>query len=270
MYLTDLHTHSILSMDGYVPLSEMAQSAVNAGLNELAVTDHCDLLSETGERNLTYDWPPALEQFSKTAPQFEGRLALRLGLELGSAQISPEHARAILSGAGERLDFVIGSIHNDRENNGGGEYYYMKFTSPAMCYAALDGYFTSMEELAALEDCYDVLGHIIYPLRYMVDRDGQSVSLERYRDQLAHILKLVIDRGRGIEVNTNRGQTIQPWRDVLALYRDLGGQLVTVGTDAHQPQHVGMGIPEAYALLRECGFDRVAVYSHREPAFKLI
>ena len=86
MYLTDLHTHSILSMDGNVPLSEMARSAVNAGLSMLAVTDHHDMLTEDGQRNLTYDWAPALAQFAGTVPQFEGKLDLRLGLELGSVR----------------------------------------------------------------------------------------------------------------------------------------------------------------------------------------
>ena len=264
MYLTDLHTHSILSPDGHAPLAEMAGAAVRAGLSALCLTDHCDLLSGDGKRTLTYDWAPGLVQFAETAPQFGDKLTLRLGLELGEAYVSPAHARTILADAGDKLDFVIGSIHNDREENGGGEYYYMKFAAPDQCYAALDGYFTSMEELVELADCYDVLGHIIYPLRYM-ERDGQDISLARYRDRLAHILRTAIGCGKGIEVNTNRGKTVEPWRDILALYRDLGGELVTVGTDAHFPEHVGLGVTEAGALLKACGFDRVAVYTRRTP-----
>ena len=269
MYLTDLHTHSILSPDGHAPLAEMAGAAVKAGFSALCLTDHCDLLSGDGKRTLTYDWGPGLAQFADTAPRFADKLTLRLGLELGEAYVSPAHTRTILSDVGDKLDFVIGSIHNDREENGGGEYYYMKFASPGQCYAALDGYFASMEELTALPDCYDVLGHIIYPLRYM-ERDGQTVSLERYWDRLAGILRTVIDCGKGIEVNTNRGRTIEPWREILALYRDLGGELVTVGTDAHFPEHVGLGVTDAYDLLHACGFDRVAVYTRRAPELHLI
>ena len=269
MYLTDLHTHSILSPDGHAPLAEMAGAAVKAGLSALCVTDHCDLLTGDGKRALTYDWTPGLAQFSETAPQFADKLTLCLGLELGEAYVSPSHARAILTAARDKLDFVIGSIHNDREENGGGEYYYMKFSTPDLCYAALDGYFTSMEELAALPDCYDVLGHIIYPLRYM-ERDGQDISLARFRDRLAGILRTVIDSGKGIEVNTNRGKTIAPWREILTLYRDLGGEIVTVGTDAHVPEHAGLGVTEACSLLRTCGFDRIAVYNRRTPEFYLI
>ena len=269
MYLSDLHTHSILSMDGHVPLSEMARSAAAAGCAALCVTDHHDMLTEDGRRNLTYDWAPALAQFKETVPQFEGKLTLRLGLELGSVHVSPEHARAILAGAGDALDMVIGSIHNYRESNGGGEYYYVRFDTPEICHAVLDDYFTSMEELVALPDCYDVLGHIIYPLRYM-HRDGQEISLAPYRDRIAEILRAVIAAGHGIEVNTCRGSTVEDWRDILVLYRDLGGSIVTTGSDAHFPEDVGKGIRESCALLRECGFDRVALYTHKKPEFHSI
>ena len=269
MYLIDLHTHTILSPDGHVPLSEMAQAAVNAGLSVLTVTDHYDLLTEDGKRNLTYDWAPALAQFQETLPLFENKLELHLGIELGEPSIAPDHARAVLSAAGDALDQVIGSIHNFREEHGGGEYYFAKFDTPEFCRYALDDYFTSMEELVAIPDCYDVLGHIIYPTRYM-HRDGQPTSLTPWRDRLAEILRTVIKTGRSIEVNTCRGRTVEDWRDILKLYKDLGGTLVTTGSDAHYPKDVSKGIGEACALLQSCGFDRVTVYHHRTPELKHI
>lgn len=269
MYLTDLHTHSILSMDGNATLSEMAQAAVDAGLSALTITDHFDMLDEDGKRCLTYDWAPALAQFSETASCFEGKLTLGLGLELGSAHVAPERARTILADAGDNLDMVIGSLHNWREEHGGGEYYFTRFDSPEICLAALDDYFTSMEELVAAPDCYDILGHIIYPLRYM-RRDGHPMTLTGHRDRLAAILTTVIRTGHGIEINTCRGNTVEDWRDILTLYRDLGGTIVTTGSDAHYPVDVGKGIRESIALLRKCGFDRIAVYTRRKPDFHSI
>lgn len=264
MYLTDLHTHTILSPDGNVPLSEMAQAAVDKGICAMTVTDHFDMLNTDGQRVLTYDWTAGLEQFHQALPLFEGKMKLGLGLELGSVHVSPQHARAILAQAGDALDMVIGSIHNYREENGGGEYYFGVYNTPQVCHEALNDYFTSMEELTAVPDCYDVLGHIIYPLRYM-HRDGQNISLTPYWDRLAEILRTVIGTGRSIEVNTCRGHTVEDWREILKLYRNLGGTLVTVGSDAHWPQDVGGGVPEAFRLLQECGFDRIAVYTHRTP-----
>lgn len=269
MYLTDLHTHTILSMDGHVPLSEMAQAAVKAGFSALTVTDHYDMLAEDGSRNLTYDWAPSLAQFAETAPLFKDKLTLHLGIELGEAFVSPEHARGILAQAGDALDQVIGSIHNFREEHGGGEYFFAKFDTPEFCRYALDDYFTSMEELVAMPDCYDVLGHIIYPTRYM-HRDGQPTSLVPYWDRLAAILRTVIDTGHSIEINTCRGNTVEDWRDILKLYKDLGGQLVTTGSDAHYPADVGKGIRESYALLQSCGFNHIAIYDHRKPDLRNI
>lgn len=257
-------------MDGHVSLSEMAQAAVDAGISALTITDHYDMLTEDGQRNLSYDWGPALAQFAQTAPLFRDRLTLHLGIELGEAFVAPQRAQEILAQAGDALDQVIGSIHNFREEEGGGEYFFADFRDPAFCRAALDGYFTSMEEIVAAPACYDVLGHIIYPLRYM-HRDGHDFNLmDNYRDRLAEILRNVIKTGRSIEVNTCRGNTVQDWRDILLLYRDLGGTLVTTGSDAHFPADVGKGLRESCALLKSCGFDRVVVYAHRKPEFKEI
>ena len=121
MYLTDYHTHSILSPDGFVPLAEMAKAALNAGLSELCITDHCDLLDSYANRVHDYDWDSALEQYCTTVPQFEGRLKLRLGLEFGMGHISPAESEAILSQPA--LDFVIGSVHNLCEEKGGTDFY---------------------------------------------------------------------------------------------------------------------------------------------------
>lgn len=264
MYLTDLHTHTILSMDGHVPLSEMAQAAAETGLNALAVTDHYDMLNTDGQRVLTYDWAPGLAQFAEILPLFQDKLNLHLGIELGSAHVSPEHARLVIAGAGEGLDIVIGSIHNFREEHGGGEYFFADFHKLEACHAALDDYLTSMEELVHLPDCYDVLAHIIYPLRYM-HRDGHEiVLLDHYKDRVAEILRAVIATGRSIEVNTCRGNTVEDWRDILLLYRDLGGTLVTTGSDAHLPEDVGKGLRDACALLQACGFDHLTVYNRRQ------
>ena len=91
-------------------------------------------------------------------------------------------------------------------------------------------------------DCYDVLGHIIYPLRYMCLRDGQNVDLSRYMEVIRTLLRRAVERGRGMELNTWAGRTIEPWRSVLQAYRDCGGELITVGSDAHVASSIGSGI----------------------------
>ena len=194
--------------------------------------------------------------------RFSMEEADRLGLELGGAHVSPAHAAAILR-AGEP-DFVIGSVHNKSEALGGGDFYFVQYDSPELCHEMLADYFQSLLAVAEL-GLYDSLGHIIYPLRYMAMRDGQDVTLEPHLPVLRDILTAVADRGKGIEVNTYRGRTVAEWRETLALYRSLGGEKVTVGSDAHRPGDVGLGAAQSLDLLRELGFRAVTVYRRREP-----
>lgn len=262
MYYTDYHTHSALSPDGHVPLGEMARAAVAAGIHELCVTDHYDLLEERG--NLPkppHDWGPSLRQFGETLPEFQGKLTLRLGLELGSAQVDPQYVASLLDMP--ELDFVIGSLHNWSREKGGEDFYFGGYETEEACHAALDDYFGSMAALAPQGGLYDVLGHIIYPLRYMPN----PVPLDRYMERLEAIFKDAVAAGRGIEVNTYRGRTLEEWRPILALYRDCGGEILTVGSDAHVPEGVGRGVAEAYDLIRDMGFGYVCAYERRKPHF---
>lgn len=262
MYLIDYHTHSKLSPDADFPLVEMADAAVRAGLNELCITDHYDTVTLEGAPSGPYDWSPAVAQFLEAREAFQGKLRLRLGLEFGSGHLDG----GALAGAPGELDFVIGSLHNRSAALGGVDFYCGPYDSPQVCYETLDDYFTSMEALAPL-DVYDVLGHVIYPLRYMRDRDGQDVSLERYMPRIREILKTVVQSGRGIEVNTYIGRTLGDWKPVLELYKEVGGEIVTTGSDAHMPENVAKGIREACALLRDAGFRYLAAYEGRKPQF---
>lgn len=260
MYYIDYHSHTRLSPDSSAPLTEMADAAIAAGIRELCITDHYDLQGEHGGRNPAFDWTPALKQYHAALPRYQDRLVLRLGIELGGAPVDPDSCAALLEQ--DALDFVIGSIHNLSPQAGGEDFYYADYSDPAVCAAALDDYFTTMESLVTRPDLYDVLGHIIYPLRYM----PPTVTLQPYWERIDAILRLVIQSGRGIELNTCRGKTVEQWRDLLTLYRALGGEIITVGADAHYPVGIGQGIPQAYELLQTIGFHYVTSYEKRKPA----
>ena len=264
MLLTDYHSHTALSPDGKVSLAEMAAAARAAGLAELCVTDHCDLLDENGRPAPSWDWAPHLAQLEEARADCGDRgPALRLGLELGVPHVNPEAAAQIC--ALPQLDFVIGSIHNLSRNRGGIDFFFVDYPDERSCHAALDDYFSSMEALVRT-DFYDVLGHIIYPLRYM----PFPITLDPWRDRIRAILEEAVSRGRGMEVNTYRGRTLEAWREILELYRDCGGEIVTVGSDAHIPAHVGKGIPQALELVKACGFAASATYEKHVPIFHTI
>ena len=261
MFLADCHTHSLCSPDSNAPMLQMAQKAYEYGLHTLCLTDHCDLLSLEGERTLDYDWPPVHRERKGMLDAFGARLDLPMGLEFGMGHLFPEASEKILGEPG--LDFVIGSCHNLDEAAGGRDFYLLPYDTLEDCYRALDNYFQSMLAMAA-SPCYDVVGHVIYPLRYM-NGPYDTPSLDRYRDQIREILRLAIQSGRGIEINTWKGQTLREWIPILRDYRELGGEILTVGSDAHAPEPLGRGIREAYGLMADCGFRYVAVYHARKP-----
>lgn len=263
MVMIDYHTHSRLSPDSDALLSDSAEAAVQAGLSELCITDHYDLVDFEGQPTKNpYDWASAVGQYEEVAERYRGRLALKLGIEFGSATFDEAQAQRTVDEP--KLDFVIGSLHNLTAQAGGSDFYFVAYQSPEICYQALDDYFTHMLRLAPLP-WYDALGHLIYPLRYMNMRDGQTVTLDRYMDQILEILKIVAQTGHSIEVNTYTGRTVEDWKPVLELYRAVGGELLTVGSDAHIAAAVGNGVPEAYELIAGMGFRYVTTYEKRKP-----
>ncbi|MDF2838953.1 MAG: Histidinol-phosphatase [Evtepia sp.] len=265
MFIADSHTHSICSPDGVVPMTEMAKGAVRAGISSLCITDHCDFLSLDGmERITNYDWMPLLAQYQEMRSQWGSHIDLPLGLEFGMGFLDPQAAETVL--ALPELDFVIGSVHNLSEEAGGKDFYCVSYETEADCYLALDNYFSSMERLAEGK-FYDVLGHIIYPLRYMNGNYQYPISLWKYTDQIRVILKKAVESGRGMEVNTWKGKTLNEWIPVLQLYKECGGEIITVGSDAHDPEPIGRGVKHAYAMLSDLGFRYVANYHERKPQF---
>jgi histidinol-phosphatase (PHP family) len=262
MYLTDYHTHSLCSPDSTAPLEEMVTAALNAGLAQLCVTDHFDQLDIDGNPIRFLDWTPILTQYNRVRAALGQRLDLRLGLELGGAPFNPETAAAVLCQA--PLDFVIGSIHNLSPAAGGRDFYFLEYRTREECFAALDDYFSSLLGLSGM-DCYDALGHIIYPLRYMNARAGHHITLDAYAQRIDALLQRVIQTGHAIEINTHCGGEVTDWLPILRRYRALGGELITTGSDAHRPGDVGKGLVEAVALLKETGFRYLTVYRARKP-----
>lgn len=262
MRLVDYHTHSMCSPDSNARLEDMVQAARRAGLAELCTTDHCDLQQQDGSPLTDWDWSPILEQYEQAKGTCGRNFRLLLGLELGGAHTDPEQARAILAGA--ELDFVIGSVHNQSPEAGGQDMFYLDCTDRAVCQAAVEDYMGSLLALAPLP-LYDALGHIIYPLRYINGRGGHNMDLEPWADQLDELLRRVIQSGRAIELNTHGGREVEEWRFVLERYRALGGELITLGSDAHRPHFVGRGLRQATQLLQETGFRYLTLYHRRVP-----
>ena len=266
MYLCDIHSHTKISLDSKAELSDMARAAVDAGLREFCVTDHCDLLDLNGDPVTDFVWPAAMEQYRAVKAALGDRLTLRLGLELGSAPYEPGAARAILSGGGDELDFVLGSLHNWIGAEGNIDLGSSNYSgNPALAHQAVETALTHTWALVTkCPDCYDSLAHVNYPVRY-IRRDGVGLSLDDYEEQVRAIFTEIAKTDHALEVNTRRGLDLNCWPTLLRWFKECGGRLVTVGSDAHRPEDVAKGIPEALELLKAAGFDRVTTFAGRRP-----
>ncbi|MEG0765325.1 MAG: PHP domain-containing protein [Pseudoflavonifractor sp.] len=265
MFLADYHSHSLCSPDSRAPLADMVAAAAALGLDEFCITDHCDLLDGQGARADGFDWALNLAQYAAVCRDHQGLPRLKFGIELGNAAACPEDAREILRQPA--LDFVLGSVHNGTAALGSADFYYLDYDKPADCYTALDDYFTALEDLVALPDCYDVLGHLIYPLRYMNARAPEPITLDRYRQRMDALMLQIIGDGHGMELNTWCGRTIADWKPIFMRYHELGGEIITMGSDAHAPENLAKGLPEASLLLQSCGFRYLTTYENRQPGF---
>lgn len=264
MYLADYHTHTRFSPDAGDSMTAMAQAAIQAGLDEICFTDHVEPLVWGGmEKRGPYDWSRLTADFEAAQAQVGDRVRLRLGMELGDAQWAPEHTKKLLADAPD-FDFVIGSVHLLSKKYNGADLYLFAPRDEAEAQAALEDYLAELEKVARL-DLFNVLGHLTLPLRYFNEMRGFHVSFDPYEDKIRAILKTLIENGRGIELNVNRGNTPLPDSKWLTLYRELGGEIITLGTDAHSPEYVGGYIRERQALLRDCGFRRFCTFEKQSP-----
>jgi len=270
-YISDYHCHSAVSPDGHSTMAEMARAAIEMGIDELCFTDHVEpvpwLRWNDGPLPLhSYDWSVMAQDFAAAQRLYGDKIKLRMGAELGEAPFALEVMESFLKNA-PPLDFTIGSAHVFRREDGTvAELYWNTEPDEAMWYSEFDGYVAELERLVDWGK-FTVLGHLTLPLRYAKELAGLDLSFDRYEEQLREILRRAIEKGIGIELNTNRGHDPLPGAKWLKLYRELGGEIVTMGSDAHTPDYLGCAMEENQDLLRACSFRHFTTYEQGKPTF---
>lgn len=259
----DSHTHSDNSPDGSQSVTYLCEKAVERGILGIAVTDHCECDDFEKGRYAMRIRQSNFETI-KARVSFQNSLLVSAGIELGQVLRNVSAAEHILNSL--QLDFVLASVHISAE---GEDYYYLDYNSGEVDSDRLLGrYFDEVYETARWNG-FDVLAHLTYPVRYIQGRDGVRVELSRYYDRIDAILKLVIQNGKGIEVNTselgkNLNQTM-PNLEILKRYRSFGGEIVTLGSDSHRADTLGNGISQGMDLLQQAGFEYFTFYKGRQP-----
>lgn len=266
MYLADYHLHSRISPDASHSMTEMAEAAARAGLDEICFTDHIEPVSWNGrDPVLFYDWAALEREFREARAAMGDRIKLRLGVELGEACLDLPRTEALLAEA-PPLDFIIGSTHMLSDAFDKTDLYFFHPRDEEEARRGIRDYLELARRNAEWGG-FDVLGHLTLPLRYLNENQGFHLSFDGYEAEVEEIFRVLIQKGRGIEVNTNRGNTPLPDGKWLEMYRRLGGEVITLGTDAHTPEFVGRAVRERQELLRECGFRRFCTFEKRKPVW---
>ena len=266
MYLADYHIHSRISPDARDSMTALAEAAIAAGMDEICFTDHVEPVcwESTAPREF-YDWEALAEEFAAARAEIGDRIRLRLGIELGDACWGFERTEELLAQA-PPLDFIIGSVHMLSERYHGLDLYYFDPKTEEEAYGGIADYLGQVRKMAEWGK-FDVLGHLTLPLRYLNENRGWNLTMDRFESEIADIFAILLRKGAGIEVNTNRGNTPLPDEKWLRLYKDMGGEVVTLGTDAHGAEFVGCAVRERQELLRRCGFERFTAFEGRRPVW---
>lgn len=260
MYLYDYHMHSRNSVDGQNSVMEMCQKAVEVGLMEIAVTDHYEP-TEKNRHYVEYHAERHLFDVLKARAVYKDRLKIKFGLELGQPQLYPEWCEKVVESF--PYDYVLGSLHKLPGDIDMGDINYADADVRYYC----KQYLRQLRKLAQSNQ-FDCIGHFDLPKRYSA-KYQVSINLMEYREEVEEILKILIKNGKGIEVNTSglrqHVKDYLPNLDIVKLYRELGGEIITIGSDAHCTADVGKGIHEGIALARQAGFKYITVFHRRKP-----
>ena len=272
--LADYHVHTHFSDDSVYPMEQVVRDAIDRGLGELCFTDHVDygvkadwdsgaeILYRHGEPLANVDYPRYVEEIRRLRGLYGDRITLKMGLEFGVQTHTIPQFEALF--ARYPFDFILLSIHQVEDK----EFWTQDFQRGRTQREYNERYYEELLGVVRAYKNYSVLGHMDLIKRY--DEAG-IYPFEKTKDLAAEILKVVIADGKGIEVNTSSHRygldDSMPSVRLLELYRDLGGTIVTIGSDSHAPEHLGAYIREAKDQLKALGFRSFCTYEKMEPVF---
>lgn len=256
----DYHMHTKVSFDSNAEPIEMIRAAEKMGLKEICFTDHCDHNANRDYKHNVF----TEEEYADAYDNVDSDLVkVRRGIEFGLTQWNMEVGNEILSA--RDYDFVIGSNHYA----GDLDPYYPEFWEGLDLHQAVTIYLTNILECVELHNNFDVLGHLTYVCKSPYNPEHKTVPYRDYADLSDEIMKILVAKGKGMEINTSgvdRAGDFLPSLDYLKRFRELGGEIITIGSDAHNPSRVGQYNKEAMAMAKEA-FDYVCTFEKRKPIF---
>lgn len=265
MITADYHVHSDFSSDSTTPMESQIEQAIALGLERICFTDHMDYDFPQGYP-LTFEFNPD-EYHAKLdhmKEQYKDKIKILKGVELGLRPYLAERYQALMNQY--NFDFAIGSSHLVNQADPFHPTYWEGITEQE----GITRYFQSiLDNLTAFHD-FDVYGHLDYVVRYAPTKNA-NYSYAHYKEILDQVLTTIIKTGKGIEINTSGFkyglEQPHPKADIIKRYLDLGGTIITIGSDAHKPEHLTYDFAKATNLLLSLGLDHYTIFENRQPIF---
>lgn len=260
----DYHLHTCHSMDCEQSLDTLCAAAVRTGLTEICITDH----TEFGHPYPGSDVPPVVEDWLadiEAAREAWPQLTIRAGLEIGDNPLCRERIKRWH--AALPLDFKLLSLHLiDQEDPFVPEFFAHR--DQATLYRR---YVESrLESAMAWEpEEFDAFAHIGYCAKFApYPLEERPLRCRHAPEAMDALLRRLAENGKALEINTSGRKTMPeflPDREIVTRFRELGGEFVTLGSDAHTPEYVGRWIDEAAELAKSCGIRWALTFSQRRP-----
>lgn len=277
----DYHVHTEYSDDSAYEMEQVVRDAIERGIDELCFTDHVDYgikrdWDEPGE--LIYrvggsgepdamvlnnvDYPKYVAQIRELQKKYGDKISIKLGLEFGMQAHTIDRYEKLF--ARYPFDFIILSVHEVEDK----EFWNQDFQKGRSQQEYNERYYEELLYLVKHYHNYSILGHVDLITRY----DNAGVyPFEKVKPVITEILKTVIADGKGIEVNTSSHRyglkDLTPSRDILRLYHELGGRIITIGSDSHKPEHLGAYIDDTKQELRALGFTEFCTFDQMKPVY---
>ena len=251
----DYHLHSRVSFDSVCAPADIAEAAKKAGLKEICFTDHYDFNDVFKDKRDLFTIEAYRAEYD---PISSPKLKIRHGVELGLTTWNQKELDDLLDLYD--FDFVIGSVHFA----GGYDPYYEEFWTHNGIDSAFEKYLLKSLECVQKQNNFDVLGHLNYVCKSEHSPTRKPLYYKDYADLCDEIMKVLIHNGKGMEINTSgvdRVGDFLPSLDFIKRFRELGGEVITVGSDAHDASRVGQYITEALEIAKDvvgyvCTFEK--------------
>jgi histidinol-phosphatase (PHP family) len=261
----DLHIHTFHSPDSKQTLGEICESALQKGLQGVAICDHVDMwFSE--KLNTPAEIATCMEDVRRARAVYGDRLEILQGVEMAEYLHDPKNADRILS-LGE-FDVILGSVHSVAFEDIDDSYSRIDFSSmpEEKIIRFMKKYFFHISEMIDKTD-FDVLSHLTCPLRYINGKYERNIDVHIFKKEILSILDEIIRRDIPLEINTSGlgsfYRQYMPDVSLIRTYKAMGGRLVTLASDAHVPQNVGNAFSDAKAILQDIGLDSYCIFRKR-------